>query len=147
MPHITLHTMKPARGARRKSKRLGRGNASGRGSYSTKGQKGQRARSGGRKGLRRLGLRRLVLSTPKARGFKSLAPRAAIVNVGMLDKVVKAGEVVNRERLIALGFIDRSDVRFKILGEGTLAKAFTVRGVPVSASAREKITAAGGSIE
>ena len=97
--------------------------------------------------MRRLGMRRLVLSTPKARVFRSLAPRAAVVNLVALEKMVKPGEVITRERLIALGLIAKHVERFKILGNGSLVKAITVQGIPVSASAREKIIAAGGTIE
>lgn len=144
---LTLHTLKPAKGARHRPKRIGRGNASGHGTYSTRGQKGQRARAGGRRGLRRLGMRRLLLSIPKVRGFRSLKPRPRPINLSDLDRVLKAGDVVNRNRLIALGLARETEKFVKILGDGTITKAVTVRGIPMSASAREKITAAGGTIE
>lgn len=144
---LTLHNLKPAKGARLKSKRIGRGNASGRGSYSTKGQKGQKARSGGRKGLAKLGLRRLVLSTPKKRGFHSNKPRNFAINISSLDRLCKNGEVIDRARLIELGLLDKSAPKVKILGQGALTKALVIRGVALSETARELITKAGGKIE
>ncbi|MBI4133314.1 50S ribosomal protein L15, partial [Candidatus Uhrbacteria bacterium] len=136
---LALHTLKPGRGSTRRPKRIGRGNASGHGTYSTRGQKGQRSRSGGRKGLRALGMRRLILSTPKARGFKSAAPPSCVVNLSDLDRVVASGDVVTRERLVASGLIAKGEQQLKILGDGAFTKAVTIRGIPVSGSAREKI--------
>lgn len=144
---LSLHTLKPARGAKHRRKRIGRGNASGHGTYSTRGQKGQRSRSGGRRGLRTMGVRRLVLSTPKLRGFKSHRPKPVVVNVGTIDRAVKAGEVVTRERLVTLGIIERGTLLVKVLGDGEVTKAMSVKGIAVSAGAREKIQKAGGSVE
>lgn len=144
---LTLHTLKPSKGATRRRKRLGRGNASGFGSYSTKGQKGQRARTGGRGGLKKMGLRRLVMSIPKVRGFRSLEARFQVISVGEIEKAVSANEKITRERLIALKLLDASAPKVKILGGGSLTKRITVVGIPVSASAREKIIAAGGIIQ
>ncbi|MDP3985629.1 MAG: 50S ribosomal protein L15 [bacterium] len=144
---LTQHTLKPAKGAKHRRKRVGRGNASGHGTYSTRGQKGQRARSGGRKGLKRMGMRRLLMSIPKVRGFKSLESRPTGINVGDLNSVVKPGEKITRQRLVALGLVDPTEKKIKILGDGNITKAITLEGIPSSATAREKIIAAGGSIE
>lgn len=141
-----MHTLKPAKSAKSYSKRVGRGNASGKGTYSARGIKGQKARTGGRGGLKAMGLRRIVLSTPKRRGFRSLHPRAVIVTVDDLGQKVKDGEIVNVQRLVALGFIDRADTKVKILGGNTFAKKITVQGIPVSESARKMILDAGGTI-
>lgn len=143
---ITLHNLKPAKGSRRRKIRLGRGNASGRGTYSTKGQKGQRARSGGRSGLKLKGLKRRMLNLPKIGGFKSMYPRLAGVNVGVLNEHVKEGERVTLSRLRALGLVPEG-VSAKILGDGELKKKIVVSGMKVSSGALEKIKAAGGTVE
>jgi len=80
------HTLKPAHGAKHSPKRVGRGNASGHGTSSTRGGKGQTARSGGSRGLARLGFRRLMQSTPKLRGFKSLNDKPIVVYISDLEK-------------------------------------------------------------
>lgn len=144
---LSLHTLKPARGAKRRSKRIGRGNASGHGTYSTRGQKGQRARSGGRKGLKLMGARRLIMSAPKVRGFRSLRPRLVVVNIFDLERVMKSGDMVTPAKLAAAGLVADGSGKMKILGDGTLTKPLTIRGLLVSQPAREKILAAGGAIE
>jgi len=142
---ITLHNLKPAKGARRRKIRLGRGNASGRGTYSTKGQKGQRARSGGRSGLKLKGLKRRLLNLPKIGGFKSKYSKLAGVNVGVLNEYFKDGERVTLARLRQLGLLDRG-VTAKILGDGELKKKVIVVGLKVSAGALDKIKSAGGTV-
>lgn len=141
-----MHTLKPAPGAKHRRKRIGRGNASGHGTYSTRGQKGQRSRSGGRGGLKLLGMRHMILSTPKLRGFRSQHPRAHTVNLEMLDKRFEDGSVVTQDSLVQSGLIDLGE-RVKLLSDGALKKKLTIKGIPVSAQAREKIIAAGGSVE
>lgn len=143
---ITLHNLKPAKGARRRKIRLGRGNASGRGTYSTKGQKGQRARSGGRNGLKLKGIKRRMLNLPKMGGFKSRYAKLAGVNVGVLNEYFKEGERVTLARLRELGLVD-SGVSAKILGDGELKKKIIVTGLKVSSGAMEKIKSAGGTVE
>ncbi len=143
---ITLHNLRPAKGSRHRKIRLGRGNASGRGTYSTKGQKGQRARSGGRSGLKLKGLKRRLLNLPKIGGFTSLYPKFAPVNLGALQESFQDGEKVTTNRLRQLGLIDKG-IDAKILGDGELKKKLVIVGLPVSVSARKKIEAAGGSVE
>ncbi|MBI4262558.1 50S ribosomal protein L15 [Candidatus Uhrbacteria bacterium] len=144
---LNLHSLHPAQGSQHRRKRVGRGNASGHGTYSGKGQKGQRARSGkGRERLRRLGMKKLMQSTPKHRGFRSLVPRALIVNVGALDRVFTSGSVVTPRALHAAGLVRGSGV-VKVLGDGALTKKLVVRECIVSASAKVKIEKAGGTIE
>ncbi|MBI4280664.1 50S ribosomal protein L15 [Candidatus Uhrbacteria bacterium] len=144
---LSLHNLRPASGSRHRRKRLGRGNASGHGTYSTRGQKGQRARSGGRKGLKRMGLRRLALSTPKLRGFRSLKQLARPIHLRQLDRLVKSGELITTERLVEWGLIKTPRQPVKILSDGAISKAITIQGIPLSAAATEKIIAAGGRVE
>jgi len=92
---LTLHTIKPFSGSKKKVKRVGRGLGS-TGTYSGRGQKGQRARSGGRGGLKLLGMKRIILATPKLRGFKSPYPKMVAVNIGDLEK--KFNEVDKKKK-------------------------------------------------
>ena len=136
-------------GARHRRKRIGHGIGSGHGKTSTRGQKGQRARTGSRKRPGFEGGRNpLIRSIPK-RGFRQKArPMPVgfdIVNVGQLEPL-SAGEQVSPERLKALGLI-RHPERVKLLGDGKLTKRLTLQVHAASASAREKVSQAGGKIE
>ena len=141
---FTLNTIRPAKGARKAAKRVGRGLSKG-GSYSGRGVKGQRARSGGRSGLQLKGLRHIMLSTKKNRGFKSLQPKAMVVNVAMIAKNFPDGAKVNPETLLEKGLIP-SKGKVKLLGDGAIAIKEIVERCTVSETAKEKITKAGGSI-
>ncbi|HLD17577.1 MAG TPA: 50S ribosomal protein L15 [Patescibacteria group bacterium] len=143
---LGLHTLHPAKGARKERKRVGRGLGS-KGSYSGRGVKGQRARTGGRAGLKLKGIRSLMLKIPKQRGFNSLAPKAAPVNVGMLGRTFPKGGLVTPATLKKNGLIPADSVRIKILGDGILDVVLRVEGCLLSASARTKIEKAGGSIK
>ena len=92
---LQVHTLKSAYGSRHSTKKRGRGNASGHGNYSGHGGKGQTARSGGSRGLRLKALKRLMQSTPKLRGFKSLNTKPAEVYLSDLEKHFDAGATVN----------------------------------------------------
>ena len=141
---IGIHNIRPAKGSKRGKKRVGRGLGS-TGSYSGKGVKGQKSRSGV-SGLKRLGAKRLMLGTPKLRGFKSLKPKAAVVNIGVLDKHFDGSTPVTMATLQEKGLIGKSAKRVKILGVGELSHALTIEGCLISDSAKEKISAAGGVI-
>lgn len=117
---LSLHTIKPAKGATKKRKRVGRGNASGHGTYSTRGLKGQKSRSGV-SNLKRLGMKMTLMRTPKKRGFKSLKPKNQVVNLEDVNKNFKDGEVVNPKSLLKKGLIDNIKAGVKILGKGNLA--------------------------
>jgi large subunit ribosomal protein L15 len=126
---LKLTSLKPK--SRKRSRRIGRGNGSGRGTFSGRGMKGQRARSGSRGGLKLRGLRTLFKAIPKNRGFNSLAPDLAVMNLSELDrKTVKV-------TLLKLP-------RTKILGVGEISRAVTVEAAAFSASAKAKIEHAGG---
>ena len=103
---LSLHTIKPAKGAIKRKKRIGRGNASGHGSYSTRGLKGQRSRSGGRNKLKRLGFKKILAQTPKMRGFKSGKPKNQAVNLEALNKVFTAGAKINVKSLLKAGLVN-----------------------------------------
>jgi large subunit ribosomal protein L15 len=144
----TLHTLKGPRGATRNRKRIGRGPGSGTGEQSGKGVKGQKARTGhhgARFGFEG-GQMPMQRRFPK-KGFKNpFRQEVFAVNVGALDKRFPSG-VVDLEALQGAGMVPRSRTTVKILGEGDLTKKLTVKATSFSASAKEKIEKAGGSVE
>lgn len=146
MTQLSLSNLKPARGSKSYPKRVGRGNASGKGTTAGRGGKGQKARTGGRGGLKVLGLRRLVMQTPKLRGFKTAKENVVLVDLSQLDRACKSGEIVSRKTLIAKKLIPASAGKVKILGGGALKKKLTIVGCGLSGAAKERILAAGGEV-
>ncbi len=144
---LQAHTIRPAKGAKHRVKRVGRGNASGHGTYSTRGGKGQTARSGGSRGLRLLAFKRLLQSTPKLRGFTSHVARPAEVFLRDLQKHFAAGEVVNVASLKEKNIIASTARTAKVVGSGELTKKVILEGVTATKGAAEKIKAAGGEIK
>lgn len=143
------HTLRPPEGAKRPRLRRGRGNASGKGTYSGRGLKGQKARSGGkvRPGFEG-GQIPLIRRLGRKPGFRNpFRTEFQAVNLRDLEDRFAAGDVVDGEALAAIRLIDDADEPFKVLGDGELTHALTVRAPRLSASAKEAITAAGGSFE
>lgn len=130
---LSLNEIKAAKGSIKKKKRVGRGNASGHGTYSTRGLKGQKARSGV-SGLKRLGMRKQLLQTPKARGFNSNKPKNQIVSVKDINNNFKDGEVVSAAALFEKGLIKQADRPAKVLGKEKLTVKVSFDGVKRSAS-------------
>lgn len=143
---LKLHNLKPAKGSKKRKKRLGRGNASGLGNYSGRGMKGQRSRSGGKGGLKLKGMKAGIQSIPKLGGFKSDKPKPAIVNLKDLEKNFKEGEIVNASSLLQKGLIKTKKNGIKILGVGEIKKKLTVKVDKISDSAKEAISKAGGKV-
>ena len=144
---MKLHELSPAPGSAKEAWRKGRGPGSGNGKTAGKGYKGQNARSGGgvRPGFEG-GQLPLYRKLPK-RGFKNrFAVNYAIVNVETLNKF-EDGAVVNLEALIAAGIISKPLDGLKVLGNGEITKKLTVEASVFSATAKEKIEAAGGKTE
>jgi len=145
---MEAHELKPPAGSRHKRKRVGRGNASGHGSYSGRGMKGQKARSGGgpRLGFEG-GQTPLIKRLPHRRGFTNVFRVEYVpVNVGQLERF-EAGTEVTPELLRQVGIIKNLRQPVKVLGDGQISKALTVRVHRFSAAAKEKIEAVGGSVE
>jgi large subunit ribosomal protein L15 len=145
---IGLHNLSPAPGSNRDRKRLGRGPGSGTGKTSGKGHKGSKARAGhhgpgGGKPQFEGGQMPLTRRLPK-RGFVN--PFREESNVVRLDQIAALGGEVTEDSLRAAGLVKRKGP-VKVLANGELSQAVTVRGLRVSASAREKIVAAGGKVE
>jgi large subunit ribosomal protein L15 len=144
---MRLHNLQPRPGSRHRTKRLGCGESSGHGKTSGKGHKGQKARSGGsiRLGFEG-GQMPLIRRLPK-RGFNNAAfhKHYAVVNVSDLNEF-KAGTVVNEQLLRESNLVRGHFVGIKILGEGELKHDLEVQADKISASAREKIEKAGGTV-
>ncbi|MFW5968170.1 MAG: 50S ribosomal protein L15 [Persicimonas sp.] len=145
---MDLSELKPPEGARTKKKRLGRGPGSTVGKTSGRGQKGQKARSGGNVHPRFEGGQMPLFRRLPKFGFRSRNAReVAVVNVRDLERVFDEGDTVDPDALREAGLIkDRYD-EVKILGDGQLDKALTVQAHNFSSSARDKIESAGGTAE
>ena len=144
---MKLNELRPAEGSAQAAWRKGRGAGSGNGTTAGKGHKGQNARSGGgvRPGFEG-GQLPLYRKLPK-RGFKNrFATNYAIVNVSELN-VFENGAVVDLEALLAKKIVRKSLDGLKVLGNGELTKNLTVKAAAFSATAKEKIAAAGGQAE
>ncbi len=142
---LKLHTIKKHPKSVHRKKVVGRGIGSGHGTYSTRGGKGQTARTGHSKMPARFegGRQPLIRQLPKARGFRSLNDKAAAISLSKLN-VFNDGDTVNFKALLEKGVIDSSFTKAKIL-QGEIKKKLTVT-LPVSASAKEAIEKAGGKV-
>ncbi len=143
---MKLHDLKPAEGSKHKRRRVGRGISAGQGKTAGRGTKGQNARTGG--GVKPYfegGQLPQVRRFPHNRGFKNLwRVEYEVVNLGVLND--KFDGEVTPEALLAQGLI-HDGKHVKVLGTGELSKALTVKAHAFSASAKEKIAAAGGKAE
>ncbi|MBM4194538.1 MAG: 50S ribosomal protein L15 [Gemmatimonadetes bacterium] len=146
-----LHNLMPSPGSHRARKRIGRGPGSGTGKTAGKGHKGIKARAGhhgpgGNKPHFEGGQMPLTRRVPK-RGFTNpFRVEAQVIGFDDLAELPKGSEVT-REALVAAGIIRAAKGPAKLLANGELSQAVTVRGIKVSASARAKIVAAGGTVE
>jgi large subunit ribosomal protein L15 len=153
---IGLHSLRPAPGSRHRPKRVGRGEGSGLGKTSGRGEKGYGARSGAKSKARYEGgqmpihMRLRKLRGPhmkKSMPFERFRTQTQPVNVGDLEARFEAGAEVTPQTLAAAGLATRKGVPVKILGQGELTKKLTVRVHRFSKTARERIESAGGSCE
>jgi large subunit ribosomal protein L15 len=142
---IKLHQLKKHPKSTHRRKVVGRGLGSGHGTYSTRGGKGQTARTGHSKMPARFegGRQPLVRQMPKSRGFKALSDKAAIVSLSSLS-VFNDGDMVDIQALRQKGLIDSNATRAKVLG-GNIKKKLSIK-LPVSKSAKSAIEKAGGKI-
>jgi large subunit ribosomal protein L15 len=153
---VGLHSLKPARGSRKARKRVGRGEGSGYGKTSGRGQKGAGARSGAKRklgfegGQNPIHMRMRKLRGPhmkKSMPFERFRTHTQPVNLAALEARFDAGAEVTPEALRAKGLATRKGVPVKILAQGELSKALTVHAHGFSAAARERIEAAGGTCQ
>jgi len=141
-----LNELKPAPGSKRKSKRLGRGIGSGKGKTCGKGHKGQKARAGGYHKVGFEGGQMPIQRRIPKSGFKS---RAALYReeIYLSDLEKLPTNEVDFSVLLAAGLIRRVTKQVKIVASGTLSKSLTIKGIPVTAGAKELIIAANGKVE
>jgi len=146
---MELKDLKPAAGSRHSRKRVGRGPGSGYGKTAGRGLNGQLSRAGGgkRAGFEG-GQTPLARRLPKLPGFTNINRVEYVpVNVKQLEERFEAGETVDRDSLIAKGLVKKQEELIKVLADGDLTKALTVKVDKVSAAAQAKIEAAGGKVE
>ena len=153
---IGLHTLKPAPGSRKARKRVGRGEGSGTGKTSGRGQKGYGSRSGAKDRARFEGgqmpihMRMRKLRGPhmkKSMPFEPFRTHTQAVNIVDLERRFESGDDVTLEALKAKGLGNRKDIPVKILAKGEISKPLTVHAHKFSGSARAAIEAAGGTCQ
>jgi large subunit ribosomal protein L15 len=146
---VKQNNIAPAPGSRHASKRVGRGNGSGHGTFSGRGCKGQKARAGNNKvrpGFEG-GQLPLIKRLPRKRGFVNIfKTEYSTVNLGELNKF-ESGSEVTPETLLAAGLIKTLANPIKILADGDIDRPLTIKANKFSASAKAKIEAAGGKVE
>lgn len=144
---MKLHDLKPAQGAKKRRKRIGRGPGSGHGKTATKGHKGLLARSGGgkRPGFEG-GQMPLIRRLPKFGFTNPFRTEYAVVNVRNFENW-SGGETVTPQAMVDAGLVKRKTLPIKILGTGALKKSLVIQAHKFSKSAEEKIRAAGGRVE
>lgn len=145
---IRLDTLSPAPGSRKDKKRVGRGDGSRKGSFSGRGCKGQKSRSGFRmKPGFEGGQLPIIKRLPSQRGFNNIFKiKYDVVNVGQLN-VFEADTEVDIVKLLTAGLVKSGQKPVKILGEGKIDRPLTVKAEKFSVTAKSKIEAAGGKIE
>ena len=145
---MQVHNVRPVH-ARKDRKRVGRGNGSGSGTYSGRGMKGQKARSGGgvRPGFEG-GQNPLIKGLPMLRGFHNpFRVEYQVVNLARLNALPESVTEVNPADLARLRLVRHADKPVKVLGRGELGRAMSVTATKFSESARAKIEAAGGTVQ
>jgi large subunit ribosomal protein L15 len=146
---VKQNSIAPAPGSRHASKRVGRGTGSGHGTFSGRGCKGQKARAGNNKvrpGFEG-GQLPLIKRLPSKRGFTNIFRTAySTVNIGELSNF-KSGSEVTPEKMLSAGMVKSLANPIKVLADGDIDRALTVKAHKFSASARAKIEAAGGKVE
>lgn len=140
---MQIHQLKVK--SQKKKRQVGRGGK--KGTYSGRGMKGQKSRSGSSiNPIFEGGRSTLIEHLPKMRGFKSHRPKNQVVDLNQIEKHFSEGDVVNPQSLLQKKLIDKIKVPAKILGDGKIKKKITVEKCLVSKSAKEKIEKAGGKI-
>jgi len=142
---LALHTIKSSAGSTKGKKRVGRGLGS-TGSYSGRGVKGQRARSGGRSGLQLKGLRSLMLKLPKRRGFQGIKHKPTVVNLEVLAKHFADNATVTPKLIAEKKLVSSAEHGVKVLGQGEIKHRLVIKGCLISKTAEEKVIKAGGEI-
>lgn len=143
---LSPQTIQPAKGAKKSSRRLGRGHGSGRGKSAGRGGKGQRARTGGKSRSAIRAFKKSLQKIPKLRGVNSLQVKPSVVSLGTLDRLCKDGDIVTPRFLEHAGVVRHAERGVKILGSGAFVKKITVQGCMASKGALAAIEKAGGKV-
>ncbi|HMO62954.1 MAG TPA: 50S ribosomal protein L15 [Ferruginibacter sp.] len=146
---MNLHSLKPAKGATHKEKRLGRGEASGKGGTSTKGNKGGQSRAGYKRKMAHEGGQMPIQRRIPKRGFKNISRiEHKVFNLGQFDHLAEKYNITefSLENLYINGLISRTD-SVKVLGQGELKGKFSFKVNAISEKAKAAIEAAGGTVE
>lgn len=131
--------------SQKRKRRVGRGGK--KGTYSGRGMKGQKSRSGANVNpIFEGGRSTLIEHLPKIRGFKSHRPKNQVVDIEQMEKHFADGDLVNPQSLLAKKIVDNIKTPVKILGDGEIGKKLTIEKCLVSKSAKGKIEAAGGKV-
>jgi large subunit ribosomal protein L15 len=144
---LQAHSLTPASGSHKRSKRVGRGNGSQKGTTAGRGTKGQKARSGGRGGNARRSFRQSLLKVPKLRGFTSFKTKPQTVTLAMIERVFAAGTTVSPETLKRQSLIRDVDAGVKIVSSGKLTKSLKFEGCLASKATILQVETAGGTIQ
>lgn len=146
---MRLNDLRPAEGSTKKRKRVGRGTGSGKGKTSTRGTKGQNSRTGG--GVSAVfegGQLRLVKRLPKMRGFNNrFKVSYSPINLDTMERVFEQGAMIDPAALSAVGLLGKDSDPVVVLARGDIQKSIHVKAHRISETARQKIEAAGGSVE
>ncbi len=146
---MKLHTLRPAKGATHKEKRLGRGEASGKGGTATKGNKGGQSRAGYKSKMAHEGGQMPIQRRIPKRGFKNPGRvEYKVLNLGQIDHIVEKYGLteINTENLYVNGLLSQTDL-IKILGNGEIKSKVSFKVNAISEKARASVEAAGGSVE
>jgi len=145
---LQAHLLQPAPGSNKKSKRVGRGNGSQKGTSAGRGTKGQKARSGGRGGNARRSFKKQLQKVPKLRGFTSFKSKPETVTLTNLERAFGTGAKVTPQILANLGMIRNAENGVKIVGSNTkLSKSLKIEGCLATKTTIAAIEAAGGTIQ
>lgn len=143
---LTPSTIHSAPGAKKTTKRVGRGNGSGKGTTAARGQKGQRARSGGTRGIARRAMKAMIQKVPKLRGFRSMYGKPEVVTLSQLNRLFTDGDVVTPANLKQKGIVDHPENGVKVLATGELTKKITLKGCFASKKVAETVEKLGGKV-
>lgn len=135
---LSLNTIKQSKGVKKKRKRIGRGNASGTGTYGGKGIKGQKSRSGV-SNLKRLGMKQRLLQIPKVRGFKSPKPKNRVLSVKVINANFSDGDIINSKVLFEKKLISRLNQPVKILGKEKLTVKVKFEGIKLNETIQKQV--------
>jgi len=142
---LALNNISPKLKSRASKKRVGRGNASGHGTYSCRGKKGQRSRTGGKSGLKLRGLRKAIKAFPKFSKLRSSASKMAVVNLKDIEDKFKEGDIVSPKEMVKVGLLKSHKKGVKVLASPGLAKntglkkKLTIKAHAFSVTATEEI--------